>query len=269
LLPRRLRGLHFPKKTLFAQRQVVTLRVHGDDEEETSMDHVGALKKYLHDRSARKEFCVGYPFVTISRQAGAGGHTLARDIVREVEGHLNNDYGSEWEVFDHKLCLLIAQDPDMNVTFNELLAEHYRPELSMMVEEMLSGKDKQYAMLKRIFEIVRGLATIGKVVIVGRAGNYITADMPMGVRIRLVAGLDTRIRNMMELLDTKDRDEAERVCRKQDAERARLAYDFFNKDINDPLSYDATLNADTMTSKEMAQVVGRMIQLRLARYGGP
>ena len=227
------------------------------------MDHVAMLKKYLKSRKTYDEDFPCYPFVTISRQAGAGGHTLARDIVRAVEAALPDDPGEGWEVFDHKLCLLIAQDPEISVSFEELLAERYRTEISQIVEDMVFGTARQYKLFKQIFQIVRGLAHVGKVVIIGRAGNCVTADMPMGVRIRLVADMDTRVENMMQLLEV-DRDEAVRAIKQQDAERRKLIRDYFNKDIDDPHHYDAILNADRMSMKDMAALIAGLIARRVS-----
>ncbi len=228
------------------------------------MDHIKILKKYLKSRRSFDGESPCFPFVTISRQAGAGGHTLAREIVRAVETALPEESGTGWEVFDHKLCMVIAQDPEMSVSFEELLAERYRSEITQVVEDIVFGTARQYKMFKRIFEIVRGLAAIGKVVIIGRAGNCVTAGLPLGVRVRLVAGMETRITNMMQLLEVK-RDAAIRAIKQQDAERTKLIYDYFNKDINDPLNYDAILNADTMDMQEMASIITELIQRRVAR----
>jgi cytidylate kinase len=229
------------------------------------MDHVAMLKKYLKARGRMNaDMDVGYPFVTISRQAGAGGHVLARNIVRAVEKSLPGDMGEGWEVFDHKLCLLIAQDPDLSASFNTLLAEGYRSEISITIEEILIGESRQYRTMKRLFEVVRGLCSIGKVVIVGRAGNFVAADLPLHARVRLVASEEWRTRNMMELLDVS-KAEALKALKKQDAERAQLIYDFFNQDINDPLNYDCLLNAECVSSPDMAELVTGLVKQRVER----
>jgi len=227
------------------------------------MNHVAMLKRYLESRArSEPQPGTGLPFVTISRQAGAGGHTLARDIVREVERSLPGDLGQGWDVFDHKLCLLIAQDPEIGASFDGLLAERYRSEISITVEEMISGETRQYKAMKRIFEVVRALCTIGKVVIVGRAGSCVAADLPLHTRLRLVASRPTRIGNMMKLLDL-DREAAARMVKKQDAERKRLLFDFFDQDIENPLLYDAVFNADAMSSPEMAKLAVQLMKQKL------
>ena len=225
------------------------------------MDHVAMLKKYLKSRSP-SDAGSGYPFVTVSRQAGAGGHVLARDIVRAAEAQLPGDLGEGWEVFDHRLCLLIAQDPELSSSFDALLSERYRSEASLVLEELLMGESRQYRTLKRIFQVVHGLCAIGKVVVVGRAGSCVAADLPLHVAVRIVAGRETRVRNMMELLDLP-RPDALRAMARQDRERAKLLDDYFSRDINDPLLYDCVLNSDRIAPPNQADIVVALLKQRI------
>ena len=227
------------------------------------VDHVALLRKYLTTREKNVAEYIAQPFVTLSREAGAGSHALAREILRELDKH-NPDESREWEVFDQKLCVLLAQDKALRATFEGLLAEQYHSEVSEFISDMISGQTRQYSTYKRTFEIVRGLAMIGKVVIVGRAGNCVTEDMPLGVRVRLVASEDVRVARMMEVLNTS-RDKAMEAMHELDRERAHLIHDFFNRDINDPHHYDAIFNVSTMSLTEIAQTIVTMLQCKIAR----
>jgi hypothetical protein len=109
----------------------------------------------------------GFPFVTISRQSGAGGHTLAREIIRRQEMRLPAELAEGWELFDQKLCALIAQDEKIGISFDSLVEEEYRSEISQTIHEMIHQKASRYIVYKRMFEVVRLLATLGKCVVVG------------------------------------------------------------------------------------------------------
>jgi cytidylate kinase len=232
-----------------------------------TINHAAAVREYLQKRRNEESVCDTNPFVTISREAGAGSHTLAREIIRRLEDTLP-EMGSGWEVFDYKLCHMIVQDQELSGSFNALMAEEYRSEFSQTLYDMLAGKSQQYQLYKRIFEIVRALATLGRVVIVGRAGSCITGDLPLGINIRLVADFDTRVYRMMKLLEIPE-DEAVRKVREQDRDRFRLVKDFFGKDINDPHLYDVVFNTDRLGLKEMAEVATDIIRQRMARYDIP
>ena len=228
-------------------------------------NHASIIKQYLKDRASVAIQPQGYPFVTISRQAGAGGHTLARNILIKLEALYPKHGGDGWDVFDQKLCALIAQDDKIGYSFDALVTEEYRSEISQVIHELIRQKASRYAAYKRVFEVVRLLATLGKCVIVGRAGMCVTADMPLGVHVRLVASRETRIKNMMQLLET-DEISARDAIRKQDRDRRRLVDDFFGKDIEEPGLYDLVINMDRVHSEEAAELIAHMLNQKLARF---
>ena len=228
-------------------------------------NHAAIIRQFLKDRTSVKIESSGQPFVTISRQAGAGGHTLARNILRALDERFPEAGCDGWEVFDQKLCALIAQDDKLGYSFDALVTEEYRSEISQFVHEVIRQKASRYAAYKRVFEVVRLLATLGKCVIVGRAGMCVTADMPLGVHIRLVASRATRVKNMMKLLES-DEATARKTIRDQDRDRRRLVNDFFGKDIDDPSLYDVVINMDRITSEEAAALVADMLNQKLAHF---
>lgn len=229
------------------------------------MNHAAVIRQFLRERRGEEFVAESFPFVTLSREAGAGGHTLAREILRKLELVQPGAFSEEWEVFDHKLCAMIAEDEKLGVSFDQLLTEEYRSEVGQVVHELIEQRSKRYEVYTRVFEIVRMLATLGKCVIVGRAGMCVTADMPLGVHIRLVAPEPVRTKRMMKLLEVGE-EEALRQLRQQDRDRERLVKDFFGKDINDPLLYDAEFNTERLAIPEIAEVVARMVVQRMARF---
>ena len=227
--------------------------------------HAAVIKQFLKDRRAAPPQSRGMPFITISRQAGAGGHTLARDILRALERLQPGELSEDWEVYDQKLCALIAQDERLGFSFDALVKEEYRSEISQVLQEMLLQKASRYTLYKRIFKVVRMLGLLGKCVIVGRAGMCVTADMPLGVHVRLVSTPEHRLRNMMKLLEVGE-SAAAKAMRTQDRDRRRLVRDFFGKDIDDPMLYDLVLNMERLTSGEAAELVVRVMMQKMAHF---
>ena len=229
---------------------------------EATMDHMTLLKRYIKDKEDSEIVSRGFPFVTISRQAGAGGHVLARDILCEMENHAQaNELFRGWDLFDQTVCALVMQDPEIRASFDALVSEEYRSETQQLLYDMMTGRSQQYSTYKRIFEIVRILATLGKAIIIGRAGVCVTRKIPHGIHIRLIASDETRIRTMMKEQNV-GRDQAEKVMRRQDKERRHLIKDFFNVDINDPLLFDATFNIDKQSTTDLAALIVQMIKLK-------
>ena len=226
------------------------------------MDHMALLKKYIRDKEDTDIVSRGYPFVTISRQAGASGHVLARDILCEMENHAqSNELLRGWDLFDQTVCALVMQDPEIKASFDALVSEEYRSETSQLLHDMMTGRSQQYATYKRIFEIVRILATLGKAIIIGRAGVCVTRNIPHGIHIRLIASDETRVRTVMKE-ENLDAHQAEKVMKRRDKEREHLIKDFFNVDINDPLLFDATFSIDKQSTTDLAAMIVQMIKLK-------
>lgn len=225
------------------------------------MNHAELLKKYLANRNDVDVADHGYPFVTISRQPGAGGHTLGREIIRHLDNRPEGGWMQGWDLFDQKLCAYLAQDPSTQASFETLLKEEFQEGVQESVYEMFIGRAEQYLLQKRIAEVVRFLAFIGRVVIIGRAGMCATRHLRAGVHIRLVAPEEVRLRRMMEMMETGP-DEALREMRKQEKDRARLIRSFYNEDICNPLLYDMILNTDRIDNETMAKMVVDAVVVR-------
>ncbi|TAN36118.1 MAG: cytidylate kinase-like family protein [Verrucomicrobia bacterium] len=223
-----------------------------------TMNPIELVKKYLRERLKLNPDQTGFPFVTISRESCAGGHTLAREIIRQVEQSTTEEWGRGWEVFDYRLCLLLAQDPELNVPLESLLHEEYQSSFQQALFDILTGQNEQHKVQKRIFEVIRILAMIGRVVIVGRAGNLVTRDLRSGVHLRLVAPASLRVKQMMELMDA-DEAGARSEMEKQDRERAQMVRDYFNRDITNPLDYDCTWNTGGVKIPFVAATTARMM----------
>lgn len=229
------------------------------------MNHADIVRHFLHDRATEELVTESFPFVTISREAGAGGHTVAREVVRKLEEIRPGAFAEGWEVFDHKLCLLIAEDKKLGISFERLLTEEYRTEVEQVISELLEKRVSSYELYKRIFEVVRTLAVLGKCVIVGRGGMCVTADMPLGVHIRLVAPLNLRVQRMAKMLEVTE-SEAQRKIKQQDGDRHRLVNDFFGKNIENPRLYDAVFNTETLSVSDIAESIARLVVAKKLRY---
>ena len=225
------------------------------------MNHVEMIRRYLKNKKDVDIVSSGFPYVTIGRQAGAGGHTLGREILRELDNVPDAEIRDGWEMFDQKLCAMIAQDKFTPVSFEELVKEEYHSGVRQSFLEMLLGHPEQYELQKKINEVIRLLAQIGKAVIIGRGGVCLTQNISNGIRIRLVAPESLRVKSMADMLEVPEK-KALTMIRQQDRDRARMIREFFNRDIDDPLLYDATFNTAQVSLEEMAVAIVRIIVLR-------
>lgn len=226
------------------------------------MKHLQMIQKFLKEKRDVDDFPeYGFPFVTISRQAGAGGHLLSYVILTEFLKHRDDPIFEGWHVFDKELCELVARDPLLQKDMEVLLNEKCRSQFNDFVESLYTGRSEQHTLYKTTFKVVRMLALIGKVVIVGRGGSLITCDLPQGIHIRLVAPETHRIIWMMKRFKLH-KEEAREAVLKQDKDRRKLIKLFFNRDIEDPLLYDMVWNTGKVGLDVITRATIEMISQR-------
>jgi cytidylate kinase len=153
------------------------------------------------------------PFVTISRQAGAGASGLAHRLVER----LNELDPAErpWTCWDRELVERVSADHHIA---RETVDALEQSRLSWF-NEFLSGltfttdavHPDELTVYRRVAATIRALAAAGRVIIVGRGGVCITGNMPAGVHVRLVAPLKFRIQNMQRRLGISEQEAAEHV----------------------------------------------------------
>ncbi len=229
------------------------------------MNQAETVKRYLRDHREVDQGHSGFPFVTISRQAGTGGHAIGRFILQKLALSADPDLNKGWDLFDQKLCALIAQDKSLEADFDTLVEDKYqRDGLQQMVYEMFVGAPQQYKIQKKIADVIRLLARLGKVVIIGRGSSVITRNMPTGIHVRLIAPMPMRIQNVMDEYKLSEK-HAVRRLREIERDRSRFIRNFYHHDINDPTLYDITWNLGHVRTTEIVDTMCEMIRLRLVR----
>jgi cytidylate kinase len=202
-----------------------------------------------------------YPFVTISRQAGAGGQSLARAMLGVFARQDDVALFGGWHVFDRRLCEIVAEDPKLTGSLESLVTEAYRTRTEDFLRNLLTTTTDQDFVMEGVFRSVRTVAGMGKSIIVGRAGSQVTKGMGSGLSIRLVAPETVRIARLMERHGIDERT-ARDQARKRDADRARLLRRHFRTDIDDPLGYDAVWNTAEVSPDEIAECVAAILRRR-------
>ena len=214
------------------------------------------LQQQRADAEARSRPPV--PFVTISRQAGAGGRRLARALA----DHLNQADPSDrpWAVWDRELVEKVAQDERVPVSLVESL-ETGAPHRTLFREFLASFSIKdspedldEFQVYRRAAHTVRGLARAGRAIIVGRGGVYATHDLRGGVHLRLVAPFQDRVNHMAQVLNTSDEQAAAEV-RRIDKYRDAFHRRYWPDKALLPEIFTLTLNTAAMDEGQMVQCV--------------
>lgn len=175
------------------------------------------------------------PVITLSRQFGAGGHTLANRLVASL--------GEPWEVWDRELIDAIAASAQVRTGMVEALDERAQSWMDEMIHRAF-GKDllEPAAYRKHLAQTVLALAQQGCKIIVGRGANFILHD---ALNVRLMASEASRLR-MVRATDSLSEEEALRKIQQVDRARAEFTANIFDRQIDDPNAYDIVLRSDTL-----------------------
>lgn len=182
--------------------------------------------------------------IAISRESGAGGTVIAREV-----GHL-----LDWIVYDRELLERIAEEAGLRSELLENLDEKRSHWLTEALETFggagtMSGTN--YA--RHLAETLLGLAARGQCVIVGR-GATVVLPANTSLRVRLVAALDDRVQRIRERLRVSE-SEAAKYVRQKDAEREGFVKDYFRHANGDAHGYDLVINTSRFSIQQSARLI--------------
>jgi cytidylate kinase len=171
------------------------------------------------------------PVVTITREPGCGGESIAEQLCAELNLHLY-----DWELVER-----IAKDTHVSTRLVATLDEHLRSELDDWLPEFggdLSLSSQAY--VESLKRVLFAIAAHGGAVIVGRGSNFF---LPANKRIGLcfVAPLDLRIKNTMKELGLSEKEARARIA-KVEREHRRLVKKYFHADVRDSTHYHLVVN---------------------------
>jgi cytidylate kinase len=174
---------------------------------------------------------------TISRQYGSGGSKLAIKLA-ELSG-----YQLIWREVVNQAAVQIGA-PDMALAVID--------ELGMLGICMDDDTCKKYQVALK--QVVIQKAEKGNVVIVGRASQMILREFPDCLHVRVIASLNTRIKNIQK---SKNVTEKAALAQIQESDRYRQDFirRFYHVDWNDPALYDLTINTDNFEITNIARWV--------------
>lgn len=213
------------------------------------------MSDYLASRYQSKTEKCASGFVTISRQAGAGGITVGEKLA----DFLNKEkLALPWTVFDKDLVHRVMQEHQMSEKMLPYLKEENVPEFQDTMEDVLRLHPAKFTLVQKTSQTIRRLAETGHVIIVGRGASVLTRDVPVGVHVRLIGSLKKRKEHIKEYYKF-DEQEAKDFIKNEDRGRAEYLKKYFDKNIDDMLLYDLVLNTDNVSYDDAALLIGNLM----------
>ncbi|MCI0715699.1 MAG: cytidylate kinase-like family protein [Chlorobi bacterium] len=200
------------------------------------------------------------PFVTISREAGAGGTTISQGLVDYLT-NTDQTSGCPWTLFDKNLIQKVVKDFELS-GIESILPEGKFSEIQAVFEELFGLHPSKRELVHNIRKSIRKLATMGNAVIVGRGGAIITRNFINGFHVRFVGSKEKRIKHMMDAYGLK-RKSAEDFVEREDKERAEYVKKLFGVNITDCHLYDMVINTDHLPYEDVIKMIaGEVFRLR-------
>ena len=188
--------------------------------------------------------------ITISRQFGAGGSEVARQVAEALG----------WRVVDNELVEevaslaglppeAVAEREERAASFAERLARTLAASAPELLPPPVPGgtvPELQEADLVRLTErVVAEAASKGRLVLVGRAATAVLARERDCLHVRLVAPKAYRIAAAAARLGL-DSEKAAAAVEQSDAARARYHRQYYHRDWNDPVYYHLVVNTGAL-----------------------
>ena len=167
--------------------------------------------------------------VTISRQAGCGGVMIAEKLANYLQQH-SPTHGPTWTVFDRDLMHKVLADHNLPKHLAKFLPEDRISAIEDTLADIFGVRPTSQTVVQQTAETILKFAELGSVIVIGRAGNIVTAKLPRVLHVRLVAPLDDRIERICRD-DNKSPSEARKFCLEEEQARARYVKTYFNADI--------------------------------------
>jgi len=198
--------------------------------------------------------------VTISRQFGAGGSSVAR-IVSErlgadlVDGNVIGEVARRLQLRESEVA---GSDERPEALVDRLLAafRHLAPGMTYAWRPpgQEEAVDPRGAIVNLTQELIREAARAGDVVVVGRGGAFLLKDHPNALHVSLCAAEEARQETIQARL-LVNAHTARRRMRTVDAERAAYIRQLYGADCQDSAHYDLVIDTGRLGYGRAADVI--------------
>jgi cytidylate kinase len=209
------------------------------------------LKEYFEKRlSAKQQTEVSKSsFITISRQTGCNGNSIAVKLTKELSSK------NKWKYINKEILSESAKQLDLS---ESQLIHLFKSEKLTHANEIIAALSHRYykndnKIKKTITEVVTDFAIEGNVVIVGRAAVGITSKLQRGLHIRITAPVDWRINALKKRKGFEDVDVV-KFIQEHDIKKENLIQRFCNMKLED-VPFDLTINCSKFNQNQIVKII--------------
>ena len=200
------------------------------------------------------------PIITISREFGAGGSSVAQLVAEElgaelVDAALVNDVARRLEYPE----ATVASADERPETFVDRLLDSLKylaPAQALALQRRQSGAvvEPRWEIVNLTQELIREVARQGKAVVVGRGAAFVLRDHPNALHVFLHAAPEVRVEAIKRRLMLNERAAREQI-RRTDGERAAYIRQLYHADWRDSANYDLAIDTGRLGFSRAAGLV--------------
>jgi len=185
------------------------------------------------------------PIITISREMGSGGKTIANILAKQL--------GGNWKVYDQEIIDEIAKESHLEKKLISSIDEKRLPFAEELINQLFG---RRYLNMSGYYRhLVRVLSFIGQrgnVIILGRGANFI---FPHALKVRIICNMEQRITWEMTY-EGVTRSEAIKKINESDDERKAFVQTLFNHDQKKSHHYDLVVRTSSnLTTGDAADII--------------
>src|SRR3989338_6944650 len=110
-------------------------------------------QQYLGPLGKEKAFKTDLPFITLSRQTGAGGLTVAKKLGQFLQEN-NREDDPPWCVFDKNLVQKVIEEHNLPDRFRTFLKENQISEIQDILEELFGVHPSKWTLAHKMAETI-------------------------------------------------------------------------------------------------------------------
>ena len=196
-------------------------------------------------KHAKKSQTEVHHFIAIARDFGCREEV----IIPQLEGMLG------WRVYGKDLIGHIAAREELSRNFLETLDEKKQTQVDDWVNYLIhSGAILQKDYVLRITRLMEAIVRNENAILLGRGANFILKEKKEGLRIKLMAPFDERVKNIMEVRELTAI-AAQQLIRKMDIERNEFINAYFKVDSSAASEFDISFNTSTINTDQICKTV--------------
>lgn len=201
--------------------------------------------------------------ITVSREFGAGGSDLARELGERLA----------WPVLDNDLVQRVATRMQLDAGTVERFDEHPPSLLARIATVLIVPQPDSYsfptaadvpdhdAIARATRRVIEEAAVTLPIIVVGHGAQYIFADRVDALHVRVVAPLGDRVHLVVSRMHV-DSASAATLVRRADSDRQAYVQRYFHQDWRGELHYDLVINTGRVSIDAAASLVDKLVQRR-------